>query len=106
MPRSALSSGSGWATPQFYESAWSPEKTCSGKLAADAAHRARRLAEARLGNAVLELLAPHGRSHRSLQLGVIRSGSKRRPQVRFVEAEEAGTKPSVGGEPDPVASRA
>src|SRR5204863_3598363 len=82
--------------------------SCSGSvtLSADLAHRARGLAEARLRDVVLELLAPHGvanRLHQPLVAGIL---TKQPTQVGLVHAEQACPELALGGQPDAVAIRA
>src|SRR5262245_18757081 len=71
--------------------------------AADGAHRASGLDEARLVDVMLELLAPDGLAHYVLEVRVGRSGADRPTQVGLVEREQAGAQLAVGGEPDAVA---
>src|SRR5918999_1886890 len=75
-------------------------------LAADRGHRARRLAEARLADPVLELLAPDGVANRALELGVARPAAEWRAQVGLVDREQAGAELALRGQPDAVAVRA
>ena len=60
------------------------------RSAADSAHRAGRLDEARLVHVVLELLAPDRVADELLELLVARAGAQRLAQVGLVEREEAG----------------
>jgi hypothetical protein len=59
------------------------------RLPADPAHGPRRGPEARLVDAMLELLAPHGVADDFLQLGVVGAGAKRSAQVGLVHREKA-----------------
>src|SRR3954469_1455602 len=73
------------------------------RSAADRAHRAGRLDEARLVDAVLELLAPDGLADDPLDLVVARAVAQRRAQVGLVDREQARAQAAVGGEVDAVA---
>ena len=75
-------------------------------LAADLAHRPRRLAEPRLVDPMLQLLAPHGVPDDLLQRVVARAGAQRLPQIGLVDREQAGPQLAVGGDADAVAIRA
>src|SRR5919197_6501952 len=73
------------------------------RLPPDRAHRPRRLAEAGLGDVVLQLLAPDGFADDVFQLVVAGAGAQRALQIGLVQAEEASAQAAVGGQADPVA---
>ena len=79
----------------------------SRSSAADGAHRAVGLDEARLVHPVLELLAPdRPRGRASSSSSSLGAGPHRRAQVRLVQREQAGAQLAVGRHPDAVAVRA
>src|SRR3954468_5720638 len=93
----SVSGGSGWRSG-------GPAGTAPALAsAADRAHRARRLHEPRLVDAVLELLAPDGLADDPLDLVVARAVAQRRAQVGLVDREQAGAQAAVGGKADAVA---
>src|ERR1700733_10728078 len=76
--------------------------TARSALAADGGHAAGGLDEALLADVVLELLGPHGIADDPFELNVVSTVSDRGAQVGFVQREQAGAKPSVGGQANPV----
>src|ERR671933_972847 len=94
--RPSVSGGSGWRSG-------APGTAAAGRSAADRAHRARRLHEARLVHAVLELLAPDRLADDPHDLVVARAVAQRRAQVGLVEGEQARAQAPVRGQADAVA---
>src|SRR3954453_12415038 len=96
----SVSGGSGWRSG-------APAGTAPALAsAADRAHRARRLHESRLVDAVLELLAPDGLADDPRDVVVARAVAQRRAQVGLVDREQACAQAPVGGEADAVAAAA